>query len=156
MSGEVYLYFTFKEAKDWPEYKKRLQCDPARIGEDLDEKIAFAEASGAPVAIAATPLMGWVRNWMGVENMCYLMYDARDVYADIVDTLAELTCWGFDQVIPRMKGKPDMGFGWEDICGKSGPLVSPEIFKECVAPAYRKIRQIFENLRGHLQKLKEW
>ncbi len=32
--------------------------------------------------------------WIGVENMCYLMYDARDVYADIVNTLVELTCWG--------------------------------------------------------------
>jgi uroporphyrinogen decarboxylase len=47
-----------------------------------------------------------------------------------------------------MKAKrvtPDMGFGWEDICGKSGPLVSPSIFAQFVAPGYRKIRDKLES-----------
>ena len=44
-----------------------------------------------------------------------------------------------------MKTKPDMGFGWEDICGKNGPLVSPEIFRKHVAPGYRKIRAKLES-----------
>ena len=145
-----YIDFTLKDAKGWPEYKKRLQPDPGRIWNDLDARIAFVEDSGFPVTITTTSLMGWIRNWMGVENMSYLMYDARDVYADIVDTLAELTCWGFDQVIPRMKTKPDMALGWEDICGKAGPLVSPEIFKECVAPGYRKVRDKLDSYGVHL------
>jgi len=37
-----------------------------------------------------------------------------------------------------------MAHGWEDICGKSGPLVGPEIFKSYVAPGYRKIREKLE------------
>ena len=40
--------------------------------------------------------------------------------------------------------KVDLGFGWEDICGRGGPLVSPAIFDECVAPGYRKIRNKLE------------
>ena len=88
-------------------------------------------------------MMGWIRNWMGVENMSYLMYDDPDCYADMVDTLAELTCWSLDQILPKMRDMgvmPDLGFGWEDICGKTGPLVSPVIFERCVASGYRKIR----------------
>lgn len=135
-----YIDFTLKEAKDWDEYKKRLQPDPGRVPSDLDKTIASAEESDLPICISTASMMGCIRNWMGVENMSYLMYDAQDVYADMVDTLAELTCWGIDRVVPRMKVKPDMGFGWEDICGKSGPLVSPEIFTKCVAPGYLKIR----------------
>jgi len=140
-----YVDFTLKEAKDWDEFKKRLQPDPARIPADLDARIAEAEASGLPVRVQTASLMGWIRNWMGVRNMSYLMYDAPDCYADMVNTLADLTCWGIDQVVPRMKEKPDLGFGWEDICGKSGPLVSPTIFEKCVAPGYRKIRQKLED-----------
>jgi len=140
-----YIDFTLKEAKDWDQYKRRLQPDPARLPEDLDQHIANAESSGLPVAIGTASMMGWIRNWMGVENMCYLMFDARDVYADMVDTLAELTCWSIDQIVPKMSRLPDMGFGWEDICGKSGPLVSPDIFDECVAPGYRKIRDKLES-----------
>jgi len=139
-----FIDFTLREAKDWDQYKKRLQPDPARIPADLDERIARAEASGLPIAFGTASMMGWIRNWMGVENMCYLMYDARDVYADMVDTLAELTCWSIDQILPRMSTPPDLGFGWEDICGKTGPLVSPDIFDECVAPGYRKIRARLE------------
>ena len=87
---------------------------------------------------------------MGVEGMAYLMYDAPDVYADMVDTIADLTCWTLDQVIPRMTRPPDMGFGWEDICGKNGPLVSPAIFRRYVAPGYRKIRATLERHGVHL------
>jgi len=139
-----YIDFTLKTAADWDEYKRRLQPDPARLPANLDARIAEVEASGLPIAVGTASLMGWVRNWMGVENMSYLMYDDRDVYADMVNTLAELTCWSLDQILPRMTEKPVMGFGWEDICGRSGPLVSPAIFVECVAPGYAKIRRKLE------------
>jgi uroporphyrinogen decarboxylase len=139
-----FIDFTLKEAKDWPEYKKRLQLDPARIPKNIKAQIAGAEASGLPIRVNIASMMGWIRNWMGVVNMSYLMYDHQDVYADMVDTLAELSCWGIEQVVPKMKQKPDMGFGWEDICGKNGPLVSPDIFRKCVAPGYRKIRNKLE------------
>lgn len=135
-----YIDFTLKTAADWPEFKKRLQPDPARLPADVDQMILRAEQSGLPITISTASMMGWIRNWMGVENMSYLMADDRDCYADMVNTLADLTCWSIDQIIPRMSTVPDIGFGWEDICGKSGPLVSPTIFDKCVAPGYRKIR----------------
>jgi len=135
-----FIDFTLKTAADWPEYKKRLQPDPARIPQDLDEQIRGAEESGNPIRFEVASHMGWIRNWMGVENMSYLMYDDLDCYAEMVMTLADLTCWGMDQVIPRMTRKPDFAFAWEDICGKNGPLVSPDIFRRCVAPGYETVR----------------
>jgi uroporphyrinogen decarboxylase len=143
-----YIEFTLKTAADWPEYKRRLQPDPARIPENLQQQIATAEASGLAVAVGTASMMGWIRDWMGVEGMSYLMFDDRDVYADMVMTLADLTCWGLDQVLPHIQ--VDMGFGWEDICGRAGPLVSPMIFDECVAPGYRKIRNKLEEYGVHL------
>ncbi|HOF86895.1 MAG TPA: uroporphyrinogen decarboxylase family protein [Armatimonadota bacterium] len=139
-----YIDFTLKDAGGWEAYKKRLQPHPDRIPADIDARIAAIEASGLPVEFEIASMMGWIRNWMGVENMSYLMYDDRDVYADMVMTLADLTCWAIDQVLPKVKSGVDYAHGWEDICGKSGPLVSPEIFDECVAPGYRKIRNKLE------------
>lgn len=135
-----FIDFTLKTEEDWPEYKKRLQPDPARIPDDLDERIKRAEESGLAVSVGTGSMMGWIRNWMGVPNMSYLMYDSPDCYADMVDTISSLVCWGLDQVIPRMKEPPDIAHGWEDICFKSGPLVSPPIFEKYVAAGYRKIR----------------
>jgi len=139
-----YIDHTLKSADQWDEFKKRLQPDPARVPQDLDQHIKSAEESGLPICVTTAPMMGWIRNWMGVVNMSYLMYDRPDVYADMVDTLAGLACWGIDQIAPRMKTRPDFGHGWEDICGKSGPLVSPQIFRKCVAPGYRKMRRKLE------------
>jgi len=135
-----YVDFTFKTAKDWERYKSRLQPAAARIPADLDTRIAEAERSGGPVTLWCGSLMGWPRNWMGVENLSYLMYDRPDIFEDMVNTLADLARWGIDQVAPRLKSPADMGHLWEDICGKTGPLVSPAIFKKYVAPGYRKIR----------------
>ena len=132
-----YIDFTLKDASGWPEYKKRLQPDPARIPEDIEAKICQAEAAGLPISVSTGSMIGWIRNWMGVENLAYLCYDDRDLLAEMVDTIAELVCWGLDQVLPKVKA--DMGWGWEDICFRSGPLVSPVIFKECVVPGYRKV-----------------
>lgn len=142
-----YIDFTLKTARDWDAYKQRLQPDPARLPADLDDRIRAAAASGLPIAVGTASMMGWIRNWMGVEGMCYLMYDDPDCYADMVDTLAELTCWSLDRILPRMRAlgvSADMGFGWEDICGKSGPLVSPQVFARCVASGYRRIRAKLE------------
>ncbi len=139
-----YIDFTLKDASGWEEYKKRLQPDPARIPADIEQRIANAEASGLPVEFEIGSMMGWIRNWMGVENMSYLMYDDPDVYADMVMTIADLTCWAIDQVLPKVK-KVDYAHGWEDICGRSGPLVSPMIFDKCVAPGYKKIRAKLES-----------
>ena len=79
---------------------------------------------------------------MGVQNISYLMYDNPDVHTDMVNTLADLTCRAMDQVLP--KTKVIGGFGWEDICGSGGPLVSPYVFEKCVAQGYRKIRNKLE------------
>lgn len=139
-----FMSFTFQTASNWDEYKKRLQPDPGRIPDNLDEIIADAENSDTVVAIFCGSLMGWIRNWMGLENMSYLMFDSRDTYIDIIETLSDLACWGLDQVLPKMKVMPDMGHCWEDMCGKAGPLLSPNIFESCVSNGYTKIRNKLE------------
>ena len=139
-----FMDFTLKTAADWPKYKERLQPCDARIHDDMDERLEQAEQTGLPIAMHTGSMMGWIRNWMGVENMCYLMFDDPACYGDMVDTISDLICWCIDQTIPRMKSTPDLGFGWEDICGKNGPLVSPDIFEKHVAQGYRKVRSKLE------------
>ena len=144
-----YIDFTLKGPDDWPEFKKRLQPDPKRISRHLPKHLAAAEASGLPIAIGTASLMGWIRNWMGVVNLSYLGCEHPDCLTDMVDTISDLVCWQLDEVIPKMAAPPDVGFGWEDICGKTGPLVSPAIFAQCVAAGYTKIRNKLEDHDVH-------
>lgn len=139
-----YLDYTLKTPQDWEQhYLPRLQPDPARLPADWSKPVQNCLNSGLPIAVGTGSLMGWIRNWMGVENLAYFMYDHRDVFAEMVQTIADLTCWGLDQTLPHIQ--VDFAFGWEDICGRSGPFVSPDIFRECVAPGYAKIRAKLEH-----------
>ncbi|MCL1887295.1 MAG: uroporphyrinogen decarboxylase family protein [Kiritimatiellaeota bacterium] len=146
-----YIDFTLKTPADWEEhYKPRLQPDPKRLGspEDFAKAVANANASTIPTMFWTGSLMGCIRDWMGVENLGYFMYDHTDVFKEMVDTIADLVCWSADQWLPH--AKVDAGMGWEDICGRCGPFVSPEIFKRCVAPGYKKIRAKLEQYNIHL------
>lgn len=133
-----YIGHTLKDAAGWEQFKRRLQPDERRLAPDLLARLAALDRGDLPVCFPAASLMGWIRNWMGVENMSYLMYDDRDTYRDMVMTIADLVCWAADRILPHLKA--DLAHSWEDISGKSGPLVSPAVFDECVAPGYRKIR----------------
>jgi uroporphyrinogen-III decarboxylase len=139
-----HMGYTFQTADDWPEFKKRLQPDDGRLV-DIAEQVKKAEASDFPVFLGTGSMMGWLRNWMGVENLSFLMYDDPDCFGEVVDTISTLACWSIDKAMAHFKGKPVAGMGWEDICGKSGPLVSPHLFIKHVAPGYQKIRNKLES-----------
>ena len=132
-----FMDFTLKDRSGWPEYKKRLQPCPERVPDDLDQQFQRLNESQLPVAITTGSMIGWTRNWMGVENMSFACYDDRDLIAEISDTVAELVCWAIDLVAGKVR--IDLGLAWEDICFKTGPLISPHVFKECCVPAYRKV-----------------
>ncbi len=137
-----FIDFTLKggaSGEGWDEYKKRLQPDPSRVPADLDERIGRAKASGLPIAVGTGSMIGWIRNWMGVENLAYTCYDNRELLAEMVMTISDLICWQLDIILEKVT--PDIGWGWEDICFRTGPLISPEIFAEVAVPGYRKISQ---------------
>jgi len=132
-----YVDFILRDRESWPEYKKRLQPDARRIPENFAEIAERLSASDAPVSVPTASMVGWLRDWMGVVGFGYIQHDDPELLAEMVDTIAELVCWGLDQVLPHCPA--DLGWGWEDICGKNGPLVSPSIFEEHVVSGYRKI-----------------
>ncbi len=132
-----YIDFTLKDRSGWDEYKKRLQPHPDRIPKNIDDTIEQIKDSSLPLSISTGSMVGWIRNWMGVVNFSYLQYDDRDLLSEMVDTISSLVCWGLDQVLPKIQ--VDIGWGWEDICGSAGPLITPEVFNTCAVPGYRKI-----------------
>ena len=138
-----YMYYTPLGAEGWYDYRKRLQPDPARIPPDLDERIEKALAAGVPLSVGTASMIGLIRNWMGVENLAYIAYDNRELLGEMVMTIADLVVWCLEQVLPKVK--VDFGSCWEDICFRTGPLVSPDIFAEVAVPGYRKVSDTLLN-----------
>lgn len=132
-----YIDFILKDPSGWDEYEERLQPDPARLPENLDAVVAQLNNSDAPVVIHTMSMVGFLRNWMGVENMAMASMVHPDFFARTVEVISDLVCWAIDQIAPRVK--IDVGWGWEDICFRTGPLIQPAAFAKLCVPGYRKI-----------------
>lgn len=143
-----YIDFLLKDRSGWGEYKKRLQPDASRIPENLDEIATQATESGKHVTIGTGSMVGWLRNWMGVESFCVACCEDPAFVAEVADTIADLVCWCLEQILPKVH--VDLGWGWEDICFKTGPLVPPHVFETAAVPAYRKISDTLAKYGCHL------
>lgn len=139
-----YIDYILKDPSNWEEYEKRLQPDPARLPDNLDETLAQLNASDIPVAMHTMSMVGFLRNWMGVENMAMASMVYPDFFARTVEVISDLVCWAIDQVASKVR--IDLGWGWEDICFKTGPLIQPDAFARLCVPGYKKIA---EKLRSH-------
>ncbi len=139
-----FIDFLLKDPSGWDEYKKRLQPDPERLPGNFEGVCEMVNESDKPVAFDTGSMIGWLRNWMGVENLAMATMMHPDFIAETVDTISDLICWGIDQV--GGNAKIDVGWGWEDICFKTGPLITPDVFNQCCVPGYRKIA---DKLREH-------
>lgn len=139
-----YVDFMLKGPADWPEYKRRLQPDVARLPEDLADVADRLNQGTRPVSINVSSMIGILRNWMGAESVSVATLMYPELLEDYVETVSDLVCWVIDQVAPKVR--IDMGWGWEDICFRNGPLIKPDAFARYCVPGYRKIA---DRLRAH-------
>jgi len=129
----------------WEElYKPKLQPGPHRYAgpEELAKiKIYMDNLTDRIAGIYVGSLYGAIRDMLGVEALSYLYADDEDLYIEIIDTVANL-CYENLKSLLEAGIKPDILHFWEDICFKNGPLVNPAVFKEYVAPHYKKITDL--------------
>ncbi len=117
--------------------KMQYSEDRARsedITRQYNEKLEY----DAPIGLRIGSVLGDIRDITTVMGMSYLMYDEdEDLLADIVDTYAEMQYKCVEAAL-KTGLKFDFGHYWEDICFKSGPLLSPGKFDELCAKHYKK------------------
>lgn len=133
---------TLTDREVWEaEYLPRLKMSLDRVPVEAATKLLPQEQREIPVGIHVGSLMGNMRNLLGVEQLSYLYADDEDLFAEIVDTMCGL-CYDCAKTLLETGVQFDYAHFWEDICFKSGPLVSPRMFRELVGPWYRKITDL--------------
>lgn len=139
-----FIKFPIANRDDWKRYKERLNPDePSRkydwkaIGEKLLR-------SDKPIGINLGSYFGMPRNWVGFEGLAMMCYDDRELVEEIVETLTNLY---ISQLEPALKEcSIDYAGGWEDICFRNGPMISPQMFREIVGP---RLKRVCDLLRTH-------
>jgi hypothetical protein len=142
MNMPQWLDYPLKNREDWErEFKPRLDpTSPCRYPLWWDEYARRVRDRDYPLGISAGSYFGWVRNWMGLERLAYMLYDDPALVHDIVDHIATCVC----ETIERALGEIHFDFAliWEDMAGKGHPLCSPRSFREFQVPAYRRVTDL--------------
>jgi len=133
--------YLLKDRKAFEElYLPKMQFSPERVNleffKTFNEKVY--NQFDCPVGLALGSVLGDIRSFVSVIGMSYLLYDEDEsLFADIVDTYAEMQ-YQCVAAILQTGAKFDFAHYWEDICFKSGPLLSPETFDALCAKHYKR------------------
>jgi hypothetical protein len=129
----------------WQKYfKPRLDpTTPSRFPPDWAARVAAWKAPNHDevIALRGGSLYGKLRNWMGVENLSYALYDDPVWFEEMVSTVADCVIGVLEMALAS--GVQFDGCGmWEDMAYRGGPLLSPSHFKKYLSPHYRRITEL--------------
>ena len=100
-----------------------------------------------PYGLHVGSLFGVIRNWLGIVGLSYLLVDDAALVDEIIDTVGDL-CYRCTEATLKLicpDGGPapfDFAHFWEDISFRSGPLISPRVFRKKVGPHYQRITEL--------------
>lgn len=140
-----YIKFPIEDRDDWLRFKERLDPDdPRRFATDYRKLGQELLRSDRPVGIGLGSYFGTPRNWVGFENISLMVYDDRPLVEEIVDTLSQVYYRQIEEALKHVE--VDFAAGWEDICFRSGPMISPAMFRQIVGP---RLKRVCDLLRRH-------
>ena len=136
---------TLVDRASWKEhYLPKLDPDdPARFSANWDQVVTrHAEPDRDYVlTVNAGSLFGWLRDWMGMENIALVPYDDPAWFEEMVTQCADVSVAVLTKVFESGL-RPDWCTMWEDMCYNSGPLLGPDHFKQYLVPHYRRITDV--------------
>ncbi len=128
-------------------FKPRLDPDnPARYPADWDERVKVWTDPDREV-LAVLPggsVYGRLRNWMGLENISYIVYDDPKLFEEMVTTVTDCILGTLTRIL-ETGGQFDACGMWEDMAYNSGPLISPRHFDRYLVPQYRRITDLLHS-----------
>lgn len=136
-----YLKSSIEDPDDWKRVKEEhFQLDdPERIVDVEQLKLAHPADRDYPLAVNCGSMIGKVRDMLTFEGLAYACFDYPDMVEDMVETCCVMVEHFLDQVLGHIDF--DLASGWEDICFKNGPIVTPDFFEQVVMPRYKRINQ---------------
>lgn len=131
-----------RDRDTWEKLKARLNPDaPNRYPEYWDHLKKSYRDRDFPLGINAGSYYGWIRNWVGMENLALWYYDQPDLVREMTEHLADfilrLTARALDEI-------PDLDYAqmWEDMAMKTGPLISPQLFRDFMLAPMKRVTKV--------------
>ena len=136
-----YIDFAVKDRKSFLDMRRRFEGNPdARYPQDWNAFVERMKRTEKPLGLNAIygdfGFYSMLRTWIGTERLSYLFYDDPTLVKDCLEF--------FGDYIVRLYARAvrDLRFDYiiihEDLAGKGGPLIGPNLFGEFILPHYKR------------------
>ena len=131
------LDFPVTDMDSWLKIKPFYEYNEKRIDWEKVEEAKRLQGQG--VLVRGSILGGFdvTRELMGEENLCIAYYEDPELIHDILDTVTDTSYKVFERLNEKLV--IDNLFIHEDMAGKSGPIIGPNLIEEYLKPYYTKI-----------------
>ena len=147
-SMDQYVDFPVKRPEDFEAMRARFEPRaPGRRPDDWAGRVAQWAGRDYPLCLltnAAFGLYSHMRRWMGTENLSLAFYDQPGLLHAMVECLADFFIELTEPALQEVEC--DYFNFFEDLACKSGPLLSPTLFRRFLMPGYRRI---IDHLHSH-------
>jgi hypothetical protein len=157
----TFLDWPVKDRASWNEIKKRLDpSTPERWPSDWDAYVQKINSKSEPISLEVGGFYGYLREWVGSENILYMFYDDPVLIEDMMEQMLYLETEVIKRTLKDIKVQ--QATFWEDMCYKAGPLISPDMIRKFILPRWKKITDllhsygvdvIFMDCDGNVEKL---
>ena len=131
-----FLKFPVNERKDWEELKWRLDSSNEERYKGVKEAASSLRERKNILRFGICGCYGFSRNLFGEERLAYIYYDDPKLLHEIMEHWLKFCTGIADHLCPLVDF--DYVFIWEDMAFKTGPLISPKLFREFVLPYHRE------------------
>ena len=135
------IEWPIKTARDWEAYKEKHldPDDPSRFPDDWDTKVKEYGNRDYPLQLTHGGVYGFARRRMGDENLALAFYDTPEMVHDMMNYYTDMAIKIWEKQTADVEF--DLIECWEDMASKNGSLISPQMFREFMAPCYKRIAE---------------
>jgi uroporphyrinogen decarboxylase len=134
------IEYPVKTRADWERMKSEHMDpdDPARFAPEWPAFVERRRSREVPLQLTHAGVYGFARRCMGDEALAYAFYDDPEMVRDIMTAYTGMALAIWEKMVRELPF--DLIECWEDMASKNGSLISPAMFREFMAPQYRRIR----------------
>jgi len=129
--------FPVENREDWERMKPRY--DPrtsGRIAEQIVRQYQNARLMDELTSVTVPGVFFQLRDWCGFENLCLFMLEDPELVCDMAGFWADFVQSVLDEMLTDII--PDRVLINEDMAYKAHAMISPQMTREFILPAYRK------------------
>ncbi len=132
-----FVRFDVRDRISWEFYRDRMTPGARWSTERIERECRRFDGRTQPLAIYVPSTWGAMRNLMGPEMACTVLYDDPQLAREIIAWYSWQRKTYVEPLIERLR--PEIVGGWEDIGYRNAMIISPRQFHEFCCPAYREI-----------------